>query len=215
LFVGHLSGVPVSVLPMPVSQVPVWSFARPSQTVIDAFVASQRDQPFSYREVNQTKGAPPFDYRYDDNQVEIGSGDAVFRRACEALNQWKMFPAPWTKITPDDPATIRPGLVVAMLAQGYGLWWLNACRVVYVVNEAKPVRVFGFAYGTLAAHVEQGEELFTIEQWADGTVWYRVQAFSRPSYWPVRLARPWARRLQRKFLRDSQAAMRQLGQTPA
>ena len=84
---------------------------------------------------------------------------------------------------------------------------MNACRVAYTIDEHEPVRRFGFAYGTLPAHVEQGEELFSIEQWADGTVWYRIQAFSRPRFWPVRMAQPIARLLQRKFVRDSQAAM--------
>ncbi|MFZ9683568.1 MAG: DUF1990 family protein, partial [Cephaloticoccus sp.] len=109
---------------------------------------------------------------------------------------------------------VAPGLTVAMEAQTLGLWWLNVCRVVYVVDEGAPVRRRGFAYGMLEAHVEQGEELFTVEQWADGTDWYRVQAFSRPRYWPVRVAAPLARVLQRKFVRDSQAAMVQLLRTP-
>jgi uncharacterized protein (UPF0548 family) len=94
-----------------------------------------------------------------------------------------------------------------MQAHALGLWWLNACRIVYVIDEAAPVRRFGFAYGTLPAHVEEGEERFSIEQLADGSVWYDLRAFSRPRYWPVRLAKPVARRLQRRFVRESQAAM--------
>ncbi len=125
-----------------------------------------------------------------------------------------MFPAPWTAITPAEPGPVAVGLTVAMEARALGAWWLNACRVVYVVDEVSPARRRGFAYGTLGAHVEQGEELFTVEQWADGTVWYRVQAFPRPHYWPVRLAAPLVRILQRKFVRDSRAAMVQLLRTP-
>jgi uncharacterized protein (UPF0548 family) len=75
------------------------------------------------------------------------------------------------------------------------------------MEEHEPVRRFGFAYGTLSAHVEQGEELFSIEQWADGTVWYRMQAFSRPRFWPFKVAQPIVRLWQRKFMRDSQAKM--------
>ena len=125
-----------------------------------------------------------------------------------------MFPAPWTAIHPTD-AAIGVGQTVAMLAQALGGWWLNACRIVYVLEETAPVQRFGFAYGTLPAHVEQGEEFFSIERWADDTVWYRVEAFSRPRYWPVRLAKPLARRLQRKFVRDSKAAMVLAMRTPA
>ena len=44
-----------------------------------------------------------------------------------------------------------------------GLWWLNACRIVYVVDEAGPVTKFGFAYGTLPGHAGTGEERFLVE----------------------------------------------------
>src|SRR5256885_10327627 len=34
---------------------------------------------------------------------------------------------------------------VAMVAHALGFWWLNACRIVYVVDELAPTRRFGFA----------------------------------------------------------------------
>ncbi|MCF7688577.1 MAG: DUF1990 domain-containing protein [Cephaloticoccus sp.] len=127
----------------------------------------------------------------------------------------KCFPPAWTRIITAETGQIRPGLNLIVQARASGLWWLNACRVVYLVDEQLPVRRRGFAYGTLPAHLEQGEELFTIEQWADGTVWYRVQAFSRPRFWAARAARPWVRNWQRKFVRDSQATILQAARTPA
>jgi uncharacterized protein (UPF0548 family) len=69
------------------------------------------------------------------------------------------------------------------------------------------VRRCGFAYGTLPHHVERGEERFSVEWHPDDTVWYDVRAFSRPRYWPVRLAFPLARWLQRRFVTESKAAM--------
>jgi uncharacterized protein (UPF0548 family) len=68
---------------------------------------------------------------------------------------------------------------------------------------------FGFAYGTLPGHAESGEERFTVE-WheADGAVWYDILAFSRPRRLLARLGYPLARRLQKRFARDSAAAMR-------
>ncbi len=120
-----------------------------------------------------------------------------------------MSPGPWTQIRPPG-APITVGTVVVMQAHAMGLWWLNACRIVYTIDEAGPVRRLGFAYGTLPAHVEQGEERFSVELHPDGTVWYDIRAFSRPRYWPVRVASPLARRLQRRFVRESQAAMRAL-----
>jgi uncharacterized protein (UPF0548 family) len=94
-----------------------------------------------------------------------------------------------------------------MQAHALGLWWLNACRIVYVLDEQGPVQRFGFAYGTLFAHVEQGRSVSASKLRADGRVYYDLRAFSRPRYWPVRLGKPIARRLQARFVRESQASM--------
>jgi uncharacterized protein (UPF0548 family) len=98
---------------------------------------------------------------------------------------------------------------VAVIARLFGLWWENACRIVYVVDEEGPVQRFGFAYGTLPEYAESGEERFTVE-WheADDAVWYDILAFSLPQRHLARLGYPLARRLQRRFARDSGAAMR-------
>ena len=74
----------------------------------------------------------------------------------------------------------------------------------YLIDE--PAR-FGFAYGTLPAHIEKGEEIFMVELRDDGSVCYSIQAFSRPNRWYVWLGYPLARAYQRKFRRDSLAAM--------
>ena len=62
---------------------------------------------------------------------------------------------------PDAPIT--EGTVVGVLGRHFGVWSLNACRIVYVIEEqASPLRRYGFAFGTLPAHVERGEERFTV-----------------------------------------------------
>ncbi len=38
----------------------------------------------------------------------------------------------------------------------YGFWSLNACRIVYVVDDRGAHPRFGFAYGTLTEHGESG-----------------------------------------------------------
>jgi len=70
-------------------------------------------------------------------------------------------------------------------------------------------RRFGFAYGTLADHAEQGEERFSIE-WssADDSVWYDIFAFSQPRHWSARVGKPAARLLQKRLARNSMAAMK-------
>lgn len=198
---------------------PRWTFRAPTDAAIAAFLRAQTDgggasPPFSYAEVGASRSnleTPP-GYNLDHNRVRIGEGARAFDRAAAALRAWRMFPRPWTRILPAD-APIRVGQILTMQAQALGLWWLNACRIVYVIDEAVAsdgqgiLQRFGFAYGTLPAHVEQGEERFSVELQSDGGVWYDLRAFSRPRYWPVRLAKPLARRLQAKFVRESQAAM--------
>jgi uncharacterized protein (UPF0548 family) len=162
---------------------------------------------FSYAEVGASHADQrPAGFDLDHNRIALGAGQDVFEAACAGLRDWRMFPRPWTEIHPR-AAPIRAGQTVAMLARACGLWWLNACRIVYVLDETKPRRRFGFAYGTLPGHVERGEERFSVECDEDGAVWYDIRAFSRPRYWLTRLAYPLARRLQRRFVRDSQRAM--------
>ena len=118
-----------------------------------------------------------------------------------------MFDMPWIRLCwPDTP--IQPGATVALLVSHLGFWSLNACRIVYVIEEeyGSPQK-YGFAYGTLPDHAAYGEECFTVEYDAkDGAVWYDLVAFSRPR--PLaRAAYPLTRALQKRFARDSKVAM--------
>lgn len=196
---------------MPTRTAPLWSLNRPSAAGLERFRAEVAATAFSYAAVGATReneSKAPRGFDLDHNRLWLGSGEAVWERACAAVRAWKMFPAPWTRIAPEE-AAIRVGQVVAMQANAFGVWWVNACRIVYVIEESGSVRRFGFAYGTLPAHVESGEERFSVEMNASGDVWYDVRAFSRPRYWPVRLAKPLARRLQATFVRDSKRSMQE------
>src|SRR5262249_37567536 len=106
---------------------------------------------------------------------------------------------------PDAPIAI--GSTIAILAAGFGLWTLNVCRIVYVVEEDGPVRRYGFAYGTLPEHVGRGEERFTVEWRRDDSVWYDILAFSQPNHLLMQLGYPAMRMLQRRFAQDSKRAM--------
>lgn len=190
------------------SGAPAISLRRPSPAEVRAFLGRQKGRPFSYPHVGSTRGAPPAGFDRDHNRVRLGTGDAAFAAACAAIRGWRMARLGWVELrTADEEAPMAPGLEVAMLTHLFGLWWLNAARIVYTVDESGPARRFGFAYGTLEDHAEMGEERFTVEQLEDGGVWYDLYAFSRPAYWMVRLGYPLARRLQRRFQVDSKAAM--------
>lgn len=125
-----------------------------------------------------------------------------------ALVRWRQFDLGWVEAwSPETP--IRTGDVVAVMSRQFGLWWLNACRIVTVVDEVKPITCFGFAYGTLPDHAGAGEERFLVE-WdrESDEVWYDIRAFSRPRWLVSRLGYPSMRRLQKRFGRESAAAMR-------
>lgn len=186
----------------------MWTRAAPSTERVAAFLADQRrNGELSYREVGASRAGAPAGFDVDHNLVRLGEGERAWAAAIEALRAWTMFPTPWTRIEPAG-APQREGEVVAMIAHVYGVWWLNACRIVYVVDEVDAGgRRVGFAYGTLREHVESGEERFMVERRADDSVWYDLRAVSRPRYWAARLAKPLARGLQRRFVRESQVAM--------
>ena len=181
---------------------------KPSASAVCQFLTEQSRLNLTYPAVGATAAAPPPGYVVDHTRVSLGEGEGVFRAASAALGRWEQFRLGWVEAWPPGHAD-RGGEVVAVVARALGLWWLNACRVVYVVDESGPACRFGFAYGTLPGHAESGEERFLVE-WdrADGGVWYDILAFSRPRHPLARLGYPLARRMQRRFGRDSAAAMR-------
>ena len=179
---------------------------KPSAKVTARFLASQANEPFTYPEVGATKEQPPAGYVLDHNRVCLGQGLGVYERAIADLRKWSQFDLGWVQIVPDT-TSLEVGCVVAIQARTFGVWSLSACRIVYLINEEGPVRKFGFAYGTLTNHVECGEERFTIELQEDGSVWYDILAFSRPQHLLVRLGYWLARRLQKRFARESMTRM--------
>ena len=179
-------------------------FSKPTPAPMQAFIKTEKSQPFSYPEVGRTRDESHVpNYDNDFNFIELGQGEAIWQAAKMAIRQWKMFPGRWACIFADD-TPIREGETVAMSAQVLGLWWLNSCRIVYVIDNEQQ---FGFAYGTLPGHVERGEELFMVEKTPDDKVRYVLKAFSRPRFWMARLGYPLVRQYQRKFVRDSKQSM--------
>ena len=182
---------------------------KPSMQTVRRFLDSQSEAQFSYPAVGATSTGPPPGYDVDHTRIRLGAGQSDFTAAKTALQAWKHFQLGWVEPCWQD-TPIAPGEVVGVLAHVLGLWSLNACRIVFTVDERGSDTRCGFAYGTLPDHVESGEERFTIE-WhqADDSVWYDILAFSRPHHLLARLGYPLVRRLQKRFARDSAQAMMQ------
>jgi len=183
---------------------------RPAEGEIGRVLAEQAALPFSYAEVGATRGGEaPAGYPVNRVRGRLGAGRAAFEAASAALASWGMYATGWTWVRPAD-AQAREGQPFAVLARHYGVWSLNACRVVYALREEGGGRsLSGFAIGTLPGHVEEGEERFTVE-WDDRTdeVTYELFAFARPRLRLGGLAVPFARIVQRQFAAASLEAMR-------
>lgn len=194
----------------------MFTLTEPSDRDIERFVSGQSNLPFSYAEPGATRPNPaleilaPPGYTLDHNRVQLGRGAEVFQNGVDALKQWRQFELGWVTIAPRG-VKLEKDATVAVKAWACGMWSLNACRVVYLIDEQEPMRRFGFAYGTLPDHIERGEERFLIE-WdqRDDSVWYDILAFSRPRHPLVRAGFPVARMLQKRFARDSLRVMKSL-----
>ncbi len=183
------------------------SLRRPSIETIREFLASQSKLGFTYTAVGATASLPPAGYVVDHTRIKLGLGEEVFTKAKAALGQWEQFRLGWIEAWPPE-TPIQTGEVVAVIAWNLGLWLVNACRIVYVLDEPGSVSRYGFASGTLPDHAGTGEERFLVE-WnrASGEVWYDILAFSRAHTFLARLGYPYMRRVQSRFRRESAAAM--------
>jgi len=182
----------------------MFTLLKPNPKAVFEFLRRAAKQDFSYAETGATRGTLPRGYNHDHNRITLGEGGEIFRRAVGALRSWHMLELGWVHLFErNTPITV--GANVALAIRHFGFWSLNASRILYVLEED---RRFGFAYGTLRDHAEQGEERFCIE-WDLETnfVYYDILAFSRPRHWIVKLGKPLARMLQKRFVRDSKSTI--------
>ncbi len=180
---------------------------QPSPASIQQFLLESKTLALSYAPIGIVSKVPA-GYDVDDAAVVIGSGEAGFERAKAALMSWKHFDLGWASVYPAG-APIEIGTTVAVLVNHFGFWSLNGCRVLYLLGDRSHGSTFGFAYGTLTNHAEQGEEIFEVSlNRASQAVTYRIRAASRPRAALARLGYPATRMLQERFRRDSGEALR-------
>ena len=181
------------------------SLIRPSTEAVADWLSecSSERLTFNITSEDTTRG-----YFKDEFRIQLGTGPDCYRKACAALKEWKMFPSSMATLTPAVP-TVEEDSPLAVTFRAGPLWTVNPCRIVDVASEDSTDRTsFSIAYATLPGHVEQGWEQFAAELChEDDTVWYAINVYSRPKWWPVWLVLPYARYQQRKFRRLSGEAM--------
>lgn len=182
---------------------------KPGKARTETFLQAQRAAGYSYAQVGLTRHAQtqaqfPAGYAVDRFTFGLGHGEDCFRRSADALKNWKLFDAGW--ITLQNPeAQMRPGETLVLLIKHLGFYSLIADRVVYVVDEPQQ---FGFGYGTLTGHAEQGEERFLVRHLPNGDVVFEIFAFARPRHPLARLGQPFVRWLQGQAARAYAGALR-------
>jgi uncharacterized protein (UPF0548 family) len=172
--------------------------SRPSDDDLRRLFARLASENLTYTGPSPIIGDPHVPgYRYVDHAQQLGSGDAVFERAKDALRGWEAHRAAGAVVAPADaPLTVGTDVVVTLRLGPVHV--LAPCRVVSAVDDPA---LFGFSYATLPGHPERGEEAFHIERSPDGGVRFRVRAVSRPALLLVQLAGPLAHVVQARATR--------------
>lgn len=173
-------------------------FVRPTDKAsIERLVDNLRATEPNYAQIGATlTGARPTGFRHDNRKVVVGQGMETFERAVQALKGWQSHSLFGVKVHPEG-TEIRTGATV-IVTLGHFVALTAPCRIVNVIDE--PQR-WGFAYGTLPGHPEQGEEAFVVSISDAGTVSFEITAFSRPANVLVRVSRPLGREIQKGYLR--------------
>jgi uncharacterized protein (UPF0548 family) len=186
----------------------MFTLFAPSEIEIADYLAAQKDLPFSYSEIGASRDKIPSGYPINHRRRELGSGAETFNRAKNALDDWTMYQLGWTHLHPAK-IPISVGETVCVVVDHGFCWSANPCRIVYVFDEGDgALQRYGFAFGTLPGHSEEGEERFTVE-WnhADDSVWYEILSFARPHHLFARIGFPFVKLFQHKFAVDSADAM--------
>jgi uncharacterized protein (UPF0548 family) len=148
----------------------------------------------TYSDVGATlAGKPPEGFHYDRYETLLGKGPETFQRAVKGLKAWEAHRLPGMRVFPNDQE-IRTGATVVVTLGTPVVALAAPCRIVSVIDGQTR---WGFAYGTLPGHPEQGEEAFVISMSPDQTVRFEIQAFSRPGDPLVRLSGPIGRGIQK------------------
>lgn len=186
----------------------LFRFGEPAATEMRAYVERHGAADLTYTDIGATRATLPLGWDHDEVSAEIGRGATEAARAEAGFRRWAMFDLGWVRPYRHDVPLVE-GELVAFAARIFGLWTINLCRIVYVVDEDDGVvRRLGFAYGTLPSHGIAGEEQFLLT-WDRSTdrVTFGLRKFSRFQHPLVRIGGWFTRRFQQRFNSDVIARM--------
>jgi uncharacterized protein (UPF0548 family) len=176
---------------------------EPKARSIEQFVAQLAGSELSYSEIGMTaRRAKPPGYHVLSYQYVVGHGRLEFERTVQALKHWTQMELDWVQVCKPKPK-MEKGANVVIKARHFGIWSLNACRIVLTADDGIS---FSFANGTLKEHALRGEERFSVRLQEDGSVLYEIYSFFCPGILAT-LLYPAVLWLQHKFLSDSVSAL--------
>ena len=169
-------------------------FVNPSDaTAMRRLLDALRNAQPTYDELGATlAGGRPNGFHHNRYASDLGHGHETFQRAVEGLRAWDAHRLPGVRVFPEGQEIQTGATVVVTIGMPF-LALAAPCRIVGVIDEEAR---WGFAYGTLPGHPEQGEEAFVVSMAIDETVQFEVVAFSRPGDLLVRLSGPIGRGIQ-------------------
>jgi uncharacterized protein (UPF0548 family) len=148
----------------------------------------------TYSDVGGTlAGTRPDGFHYDHYETLLGRGPDAFQRAVTGLKTWKAHRLPGMRVYPQRQQILTGATVVVTLGTPIVALAIP-CRIVSIIDGQTS---WGFAYGTLPGHPEQGEEAFIVSMSPDKDVRFEIKAFSRPGDPLVRLSGPIGRAVQK------------------
>src|SRR4051812_42150304 len=148
--------------------------------------------PFTYPDVGGTRRRRlPAGYAHLERTAQVGSGEAAFRRAADAVFDWRMQRGIGLRVRASGPPS-EAGTVVVLTAGLREFGYDIPCRVVWARTDGDEQ---GFAYGSLPGHPESGEESFVVSLRGDDVV-FTTRVFSRLASPLARLGGPVSRAVQ-------------------
>lgn len=115
------------------------------------YLAALQGSSFSYDSVGCiATGKYPPRFKVDHHRVLLGQGADAFASACQAIRDWRFFPATVADIAPR-PEPVAVGTMVAVVYHAWPIlaWTLMPARILEVIDSANQenhseVRQFGF-----------------------------------------------------------------------
>lgn len=111
-------------------------------------------------------------HRYSHKAI-VGWGRRGFRQASLGLQTWQAHRVRAIDVHPRDTPLEKGATVIVTL----GLPWIALAAPCRIVGEIDEPDCWGFAYGTLPGHPEQGEEAFVVTLRGNEAVTLRVTRF--------------------------------------